>query len=316
MPPHKSYYDGDHEFMHTVKRGESLSNIAAQYKFKSWQTIWLYNTELKKMLDPSGDPGKIAVGEHLFIPRSEKGYEKLLKKLEVLKEGLVSSGESQMYQLESLEDEYKAEAVLFDLAGDVATLVGSLGAKAFQVARLREGAVGLKGAQRFAHEIKLNEAVKDLAEAMSKKELGKAAVDGAAGAVANSMEDEDRGENLKRTSTFGLKTAPKFAKAASAYRSRQKLSPALRMVKGGSALLDAADMALDYIKVSNVANGVLRLWRGETVDGSLQSARESVQANISRGVANLHEKILRIQRERDLLYTDVHPAGGISDKRP
>lgn len=305
MAPNKSYYDGNHELMHTVKRGESLSTIAAQYKFKNWQTLWIYNTQVKHMLDPNSDPNSIAMGHHLFIPRSREGYDKLLKKLAVLKEGLQASGDSEMYNLESLEYQYKAEAVLFDLAGDVATLLGSLGAKAFEVARLREGGAGLKGAQRFAHEIKLRKAVEDLAEATSRKELAKAASDGAVGAVANGMDNDDHADHLRMASTFALKTAPKFQKANAALRSRQKLGPALRKVAGGSSFLDAADMVLDYIKVSSVANAYLWLRHGETVEGSLDSARNAVKANIMRGLANLHEKILRIQKERDLLYPSI-----------
>lgn len=292
MPHQEGLYDGTCESMHTVKRGESLSTIASQYKFKSWQPIWIYNTQVKHMLDARGNPGKIEVGQHLFIPRSKEGYDKLLRKLEALKEGLAASGESQMYELEAIEYQYKARAVLFDFAGDVATMLGSLGAKAFEVARLREGAAGLKGAQRFAHEIKLKQAMEDLAEAASKKELGKAA----AGAAANSMGVDDT------AATFGLKTVPKLAKAGAALRSRMKLGPALRAVKGTSSILDIADIALDYIKVSTVANAFLKLTLGETVEGSLDNARAYVKANICRGLVNLHQKAQQIQKQRDLLY--------------
>jgi hypothetical protein len=302
MPPHKTYYDGNYEVIHTVKRGESLSTIAAQYKFKNWQPIWIYNTQKHHLLDAGGDPGSIAVGQHLMIPRSKEGYDKLLKKLEALKEGLAASGDSQRYELEGLENQYKAEAVLFDFAGDVATLLGSLSVKAFEVARLRRGATALKGAQRFAHEIKLRKAVEDLAEAMSVKELGKAAADGAVGLKANKVEDDNVADRMRTGSTFALKTVPKFDKARTALLSRQKLGPALRKVAGGSSFLDIADMVLDYVKVSNVANWYLRLTRGETVESSLESAKRSVEANIAWSVAKMHERILRIQKERDLLY--------------
>lgn len=110
-------------------------------------------------------------------------------------------------------------------------------------------------------------------------------------------------------STIGLKTIPKAAKAGASLQSRMKLGPALRAVKGGSALLDIADMALDYIKVSNVANAIIKLAYGETVDGSFKNSRASVAANISRGLVNLNQKIMRIQRERDLIY---HASSGIA----
>lgn len=290
--------------MHVVKRGESLSTIAGQYKFNTWHPIWIYNTQVKPMLDPRGDPGRIEVGQHLFIPRSKQGYDHLLRQLRALKEGLVASGESQIYQLEGMEYQYKAQEVLWNLAGDVLTTLGSLGAKAFEVSKLREGAEGLKGAQRFAHEIKLNQAMDDLAEAVSTKALRNKAVEGAASRIGNRLGvDED-------VSTFGLKTVPKAIKAGAALKSRMKLGPALRAIKGGSAVLDIADIALDYIHVSNVANAYLWLAYGETVEGSFKNSRASVAANISRGLVNLHEKIVRIEKERDLLY---HTASGISE---
>lgn len=310
MPPHESYYDGNYPVIHTVKRGESLSAIAAQYKFKNWQPLWIYNTQTEHMLDAKGDPGSLEVGQRLFIPRSKEGYDKLLKKLEALKDGLEASGEGQMYELEGLENQYKAEAVMFDFAGDVATLLGSLSVKAFEVARLRRGAEGLKGAQRFAHEIKLKKGMEDLAEAVSKKELAKSAADGAVGLQANKMSNDDEADHARMGSTFALKTVPKTAKAVAAFQSKRKLGPELRKVVGGSSLLDVADIVMDYVKVSNVANGILWLWKGETVDGALNSAKDNVRANITRGLANLHEKILRIQKERDLLY---HSASGATE---
>jgi hypothetical protein len=105
MPPHKSYYDGNYEIIHTVKLRESLSTIAEKYKFKSWQPIWIYNTQKKHMLDPGGDPGSLELGQHLFIPRSKEGYDKLLKKLVALKDGLAASGDGQLYELEGLENQ-------------------------------------------------------------------------------------------------------------------------------------------------------------------------------------------------------------------
>jgi hypothetical protein len=44
------------------------------------------------------------------------------------------------------------------------------------------------------------------------------------------------------------------------------------------------------------------------VEGSLEKAKRNVEANITRGMANLHEKILSVQKERDLLYHTTGPA--------
>jgi hypothetical protein len=303
MTPQKSYYDGNHEIIHTVIRGESLSAIAERYKFRSWQPIWIYNTQKEHMLDPSGNPNSLEIGQHLFIPRSKEGYQKLLKKLEILKLGLVASGASEQYRLDSVENEYKAEAVLFDLAGDVATFLGSLSVKVFEVARLRRATVGLKGAQRFAAEIQLRKGTEELADAVNLKELKKAVADGAAGWQANKLADDDQADYVRAGSTFATKTVDKVAKAASELQKRQKLGPALRKVVGGPGhLLDIVDIALDYVKVSNVANAYLWLTHGETVDDTLKNSRQFTENSVAGGLAFLHEKILGIQKERDLLY--------------
>ena len=238
MPPHSSYYDGNYEVIHAVKQGESLSAIAQKYKFKSWQPIWVYNTQKDHMmLNPKGDPDSIAAGQHLFIPRSKDGYDKLLKRLEVLKMGLIASGESQKYQLESIDNEYRAQVVLFDFAGDVATLMGSLAVKALEVTKLRNATVGLEGAQRLAAEIQLNKGMKDLAEAMDAKKLALTAVDGAVGWQANKLDDDDKADYIKKGSTFATNTTPKLIKTVPDYLSKRKLGPRAQKGRRGTSPL-------------------------------------------------------------------------------
>jgi hypothetical protein len=302
--PHESYYDGNYVIIHTVKRGESLSKIAEQYKFKSWHPIWIYNTQVEHVFEPNGNPNQIETGQRVFIPRSEEGYKKLLKKLEVLKIQVESFARAATYEQEALLDEYKASAVMFDFAGDVATLLGSLSVKAVQVARYRSAKEGLKGAQLFAAEIKLREGLKDLEKAVSQTELGKKFLEFAAAKASDKILGEGGAEKTATLVTFGDKTIGKAVTAAKDFQQRQKLGPALKALKGGNlqTFLDGADIVLDYVKVSSVANTWLRLAHGETVEMSVESAQRTVEANSARSLVTLNEKILRIRKERELLY--------------
>jgi hypothetical protein len=302
--PHDSYYDGNYVIVHTVKRGESLSKIAAQYKFKGWHPIWIYNTQVEHAFATNGNPNQIESGQQIFIPRSEEGYKKLLKKLENLKLQVEGFAFGETSRQEGLEDEYKATAVMFDFAGDVATLLGSLAVKAAQVARYRQAKEGLKGAQLFAADIKLREGLKDLEEAVSKTELGKKFLDFAAAKASDKFLGEGGSEKTDNLVTFGNKTVGKSLSAVKGFQQRQKLGPALKALRGGSlqTFLDGADIVLDYVKVSNVANAWLWLTTGETVEGTIESSKRTIEASSNRSLVNLNEKILKIQKEREWVY--------------
>jgi hypothetical protein len=75
-------------------------------------------------------------------------------------------------------------------------------------------------------------------------------------------------------------------------------------------VLDIADIALDYVKVSKVANLYLKLSTGETFDDSLKNAKASAAANVAKGLTNLHARILRIQKEQNLLYHTAPTSNG------
>ncbi len=302
--PHDSFYDGNYVIIHTVKRGESLSKIAEQFKFKSWHPIWIYNTQVEHVFELNGNPNQIATGQQVFIPRSEEGYKILLRKLETLKLQVEGFAFGETSRLEGLEDGYKANAVMFDFAGDVATLVGSISVKAAQVARCRSAKEGLKGAQLIAADIKLKAAAKDLEEAVSKAELKKKSVEFLAAKASDKALGEGGAEKTDKFVTFTNKTVGKAVTATKDFQERQKLGPALRALKGGNLqnFLDVADIALDYVKVSNVANAWLWLTHGETVEGSIESAKRTVEASSNRSLVNLNQKILQMQKERELLY--------------
>jgi len=51
-----------------------------------------------------------------------------------------------------------------------------------------------------------------------------------------------------------------------------------------------------------VANAWLWVTHGETVEGSIESARRTVEVSSTRSLVNLNEKITRIQKERELVY--------------
>lgn len=69
----------DHIIAHLVKKGETLESIAKKYGFNKWKPIYLYNTKIRKTIR-SSNPDKLQSGITIFIPRSKKGYEKLIRK--------------------------------------------------------------------------------------------------------------------------------------------------------------------------------------------------------------------------------------------
>ena len=56
--------------MHTVKQGEYLSLIAAQYGFTNWQTIWNLpqNADLQKQRQ---NPNVLFPGDQVYVPNRE-----------------------------------------------------------------------------------------------------------------------------------------------------------------------------------------------------------------------------------------------------
>src|SRR5882672_10327762 len=80
----RKVFDGSVVVSHLIREGETLSRIAADYRMPRWEPIWVFNTKIERIL--GDDPGSIRKGVTIFIPRSRKGYERLVGRLRALSE--------------------------------------------------------------------------------------------------------------------------------------------------------------------------------------------------------------------------------------
>lgn len=88
------------------------------------------------------------------------------------------------------------------------------------------------------------------------------------------------------------------------YQTQRKGFRAIRDVslRGGKSLLDIADILLDYVTVSNVADGMIALTVGETPGMTYKRAQQTISRSVANSRNQLDRKIQRYRRERHLLY--------------
>lgn len=264
---------------HRVGSGESLSQIAAKYAFRQWRPIWNYNTKVQRTL--GDNPDQIKVGTVIWIPRFRIGYDNLLRKLRALKEQAAAEGDRLRYELEAEHFKHKGQRVLFDLAGDVCTLVGTVALKAAQAARARKAVAAATGTEKAAAVYLANQETKALS-----RELKSTLKDKAINGVMTTV-DENLGAAHKDL-----------------YLTQRKGLNAIRGVslQKGKSLLDIADILLDYVSVSNVADGLTALWIGETPGKSYETAQQTIRESVIASTQRIDERVREFTRERDLVY--------------
>lgn len=114
---------------YVVKSGDSYSSIAAKFALDEWQAIARYNTQVRPILK-SQDPAKLTAGKRIFIPRNQVGYQKLVKSLLLLRDDLDTMGLQEKWRLEALDNEQKANDVIYDTIANCATMLGTFFVKA------------------------------------------------------------------------------------------------------------------------------------------------------------------------------------------
>jgi len=275
-------YTGDYPVSHRVQAGESLSRIAQAYGFQRWEPIYVYNTKIHRIL--GADPNFVPQGEEIWIPRSNDGYDRLVRKLRALQSEAAGRADQILYQLEGEWNKHQAERVKFDFYGDVLTLLGTVGAKAIEAALKARMAALTTGRAHAAAQYLADQAAKKLAE-----ELGRTLKDKAINAALSTV-DEYLADAHKRL-----------------YLSQKKGLDAIQTVslRHGKSLLDIADLVLDYASVSNVADMVLAhtvLGGRETPEQTYQQAVETVRKSARATQAALSEKIYKIDQEKRIVY--------------
>lgn len=273
------HYTGDFPFFCTVVHGDSLSAIARRHGFNRWQPIWIYNTKVHRILQP--DPNLIFPGTRILLPRSRAGYDRLLRNLRSLEAQVTGSADQVRYQLQGQHDAFEASRTAFDLAGDVATLLGTVAFKAAQAARAAEIAAETTGPAKVAAQYSADRHAEDLARELT-------------GKLKDTVVNEAVGK-----ADPGLGQAHK-----NLYLTQKKGIAAIRGVslQRGKSLLDIADILLDYVSVSNVADGIIALKIGETPEKTYQDRLQAIRDSASAWRAILDEKIRKYSAERDLVY--------------
>lgn len=293
MPIDKSY-DGQHVVVHVVSQGESLSRIAENYGLPNWEAIWLYNTQVREV-HLGDDPDKIHPGERLFIPRSPKGYDTLISRLDSLKRQMAASGDQQLAILEGQHYEYKAWETAIDFAGDVLTTLATFGLKAGSATKAARTAEQTTGRGRVAAQYLADKEAEKLAKWVD------STFKGTATKAAAEKADQYHQALTGRKTSVGANTHKTLSTGEKAIEALRGYS-----MQGGKFLLNSADIALSFLSPSKVANIYLWLTTGETVEDSNVNARNHVRDSVRRTCETLGAKIERISDERNIVY----PPGG------
>lgn len=293
-------YDGFQIVTHQIRPGETLSSLAQHYKFPSWKPIWIFNTQVRRVL-PGGNPDRISAGVSIFIPLSPAGYDKLIDKLKNLKDQLAGSLDAERYRLEGDYYDFKSKLVLLDLAGDILTTVATVALQACKAAQSAAAARKVVGREAVAAEYLARKEAEKLEEKLWELVVDKG-MDGNVDHFKGKMKEES-GERLEA----GWKGAKSTYKAVKAVRNFS--------LQGGRFLLDIADIVLDYVKPSTLADGWLWLTTRETSGQSYGNAQEALKKALANGTTQLHDKIVNLEDERDLLYGSSRPHHQV-DHRP
>jgi hypothetical protein len=312
--PHPKAYDGSVVVTHVVQEGQTLSTIAKIYRFPRWEPIWVYNTKVEKVF--GDDPNVIRKGVTMFIPRNKAGYDRLIKKLESLKRESEYNGDRLRYELES--DKYKLEAqkVLINFAGDVATLVASVALKAATAAKAATVAERSAGQAKIAARLAARAQTRELATKFAEvrgRLLGTALKDQRAATVAKEgMHELLRGKSIDAAvkvsdATLGRLTGQddvNYTKhAKNAWQAGKVVyKVAHGTMKIGHAVGETAEILVDYLEPSTLAETWLRLTTGETTEQSYERAQEHIRQSVESTCKMIEGKIKKYAAERALLY--------------
>lgn len=160
-------YDGSHAAPYTIRPGDSLSGIAQRYEFERWQPIWVYNHKVHHIL--GDDPNLIHAGTEIFIPRSRRGYDDLIRKLRSLSDGVGGDALRIVSKLEGSYSMHQANRVLLDAAGEAGKVFATVGASLFQMTRHLRTAAATRGSAKAAAAYLANEEARRLSKRLTGK---------------------------------------------------------------------------------------------------------------------------------------------------
>jgi len=282
-------YNGDQVVIHTVRKGENLSVIAQRYRFKSWMPIWVYNTQMHRVLGES--PDELQVGMKLLIPRSKRGYDHLVKKLKALQMGMQYFGDREIYSLEAAYYRHKADRVVLNFLADALTTIATAGFKARRASEMYSAAQQMAGQERVAGEYLARKASEEASKDINRNFVKKV-VDLLKERASSGWSEKNK-EKLDTAYKASTETAPKVLKAIRGFS-----------MQGGKALLDISEMILDWLEPSTVADWWLMYVSGVgNPEKAYEANRDQIEKAVGNSCKHLHDKIVQLERERDTVYS-------------
>jgi hypothetical protein len=308
-------YTGRFVVAHPIQAGQTLDLMANIYRFKHWKPIWLYNTKIVKTI--GDDPNLIRKGITILIPRSENGYNILIRKLEASKEALESSVEQEAIRQEGIAFEREASAVKWNLAGDVLTLGASLGVKFLRAAKAARVAKSVVGQAKIAAQLAANSETRQWAQACSaaRSQLtGQALAANKAARVekaavrtfvrdkaidaATKVADEVRNRETGDDKSNAFKNSKNTALAVNLSREAWE-----GVVTAGEFSVEAIGIALDYVEVATVSDWLVYLFKtGQTFAQVQHQVMDNAKRQAAAMSAFFDDKIDKLTSECDLLY--------------
>jgi hypothetical protein len=298
-------YTGLRIVRHVTKKGESLGAIAANYKLRSWEPIWRYNTAVRAVLK-SGNPDAIPSGTVLYIPRSRKGYERTIRELKTLRDG--ADDIKLLAEIDRLEAEAGEFTVCIDFAASALTALGGVlvkGKKALDTVRVSQQAAAAEKARWFVYEMfdeSKDELVSwsvDLRETMGAitKVLKDTALDKSIDKVLKQLPVGKEIVFLRKQ----IKESIVFAQALQhSTRIGKQEAKAFAEFIAGKAWRTIE--YLDYANPSKLADLWLTKVLGESLDSTFRIQRKKIGENTARMQEQLDAQIKHLSAECDQVW--------------
>lgn len=307
-------YTGKYVVPHPVQAGETLAKIAAAYQFKHWKPIWVYNSVIQKVV--GSDPNLIKRGVTIFIPRSQEGYQRVIRGLEASQEGLETMLDQLDYMQEALKYERKASAELWNLGSDVAQLTIGLGLQAIQAVKAIKVTKHAIGQAKIAAHLSSNAQTREMIEAYAKarNRLTKQALaadrhSGASKAAFRKGRNDavldavaDRADEVRNAKT-GDDEGALFENSVNIYK-LMKLGKGLanKTLSAAEAGVETALVALDYADIDVVSDFTISLFSGQTFAEIQKQNKENATKMAQRMFEHFQSRIDSLTKERELLY--------------
>lgn len=311
-PPNAKSYDGSTVVSHTVLEGQNLASIASIYRFEHWRPIWLYNSEIQRTIGKN--PDIVKKGVTLLIPRNKMGYDNLIRKLHATSDIILADSDGIRASLEGEWYELEAYKVLIDTTADIFKTVSGLALKAVQAAKAAD--VAMKSAEQAriaAYHAMRSESrlvATDLANLASKRvrtaKVLAAKSGDATAKLTTAIQRKAIGTGAKVAdkvlASTGVNESTTY-NIGNSYKAKETVRKSINLLSSASKLVDVAEIVLDYVKPSMMADGFVFLSSGESVGMTYDQQRKLVQEAAESVAARIAERASELKKECAIIYS-------------